>query len=90
MQSKHVKKFLSIIPPVIKSLTMAMFPVDLLVFLLFQLSYSKTLRLLHQTQVVLWSLLALGEVTEWEKSILGFAEKRGRIFYCSIVSVPHR
>eukprot|EP01036_Dinobryon_divergens_P029023 gene29023-38069_t len=80
MQSKHVKRFLSIIPPVIKTVTMAMFPVDLLVFLLFQLSYSKTLRLLHQVQVVLWSLLALGEVTEWEKSILGFAEKRGTLF----------
>ena len=61
-------------------MTMSMFPVDLLVFLLFQLSYSKTLRLLHHMQVVLWSLLALGEVTEWDKSILGFAAKRGTAF----------
>ena len=77
MQSKHVIKFLSIIPPVVKTVCMAMFPGDLLVFLLFQLSYSKTLRLLHRLQILLWSLLAFGDVTEWEQSVFCFAEKRG-------------
>jgi len=77
MSSKHVIRLMAFVPPVVKTLFKSIFPADMLVFVLFQLSYSKTLKLLHKIQSVVCKLLALDRVYEWKDSILGFAEKKG-------------
>ena len=64
------------IPSLLKSFYMAANPGELLVFILFSLTYKRALRWAHKIQVFAWHLLALGIPLEWERSMLGFMQDR--------------
>ena len=64
------------IPPVMRSLFSSVFLGDLLMFAMFQLSYKRSLRWAHKLQIVGWRLLSMGDVLNFNKSILGFLEER--------------
>ena len=80
MSSSYVKHVLGIIPPVVKTILKSIYPEDLFLFVLFHFTYKRILRFSHNVQILLWSFLLLGKPYEFNKSILGFAEKRGGLF----------
>jgi len=67
---------LETIPSLLKSFYTASNPGELIVFILFSLTYKGALRWAHKIQVFTWHLLALGIPLEWEKSMLGFMQDR--------------
>lgn len=69
------------IPPVALNLILSIYPDDLLLVILFCLTYRKILRFGHKMQVWAWKMLKVGQPYEYSKSILGFAEDRGRLLY---------
>lgn len=62
--------------PLFKSFLLASNSGELLVFILFSLTYKRALRWAHKIQVFTWQLLALGIPLEWERSMLGFMQDR--------------
>ena len=81
MNSYPIVKLLSITPPIIKGFMKYIYPGELILLILFQLTFSKVLRFAHKTQGWIWKLLEKGSPVEWNSSILGFIEAR-----CSALS----
>ena len=51
-------------------------PLDLLLFLTFQFSYQRILQYAYSVQILIWKALSFGTPSEWNQSILGFAQQR--------------
>lgn len=81
MNSYPIVKLLSITPPMIKGFMKYIYPGELILLILFQLTFSKVLKFAHKTQGWIWKLLEKGSPVEWNSSILGFIEAR-----CSALS----
>jgi hypothetical protein len=62
------------------ALLKAIYPADLLLFLVFELSYKRFLRFAHSAQSFVWKALSFGTPYEWQKSMLGFVEERCDLF----------
>lgn len=67
------------IPLSIKSILHSLYPFDLFMFFLFQLTYKRVLRILHFGQSFIWKIFALGTPLPFQKSILGFIEERNGV-----------
>jgi hypothetical protein len=82
--SSSLVQFLSsywiLLPSALRQILRAMHPVDMLFLVTYNLFYKKSFRSLHKLQVWAFKVLNLGTPFEYEKSILGFAEKRSRLF----------
>ena len=72
-------KFYQRIPSPMKSFLHALYPFDLFMFFMFQLTYKRVLRILHFGQTFFWKIFALGTPLPFEKSILGFIEERNGV-----------
>jgi small-conductance mechanosensitive channel len=74
---------------VLQGLFSAVYPGDLFLFALFQLTHKGTLKLAHKLQIFAWKLLSMGNVAVFNKSILGFLEERAtllsKVMGCSYV-----
>jgi len=81
MKSYPMVKLMSITPPIIKGFMKYIYPGELLLLVIFQLTFSKVLKFAHKTQGWIWKLLEKGSPVEWNSSILGFIEAR-----CSALS----
>ena len=77
------------VPLVLRSLFSSIYPGDLFLFALFQLSHKRTLRLAHKLQIIVWKVLSMGQVLSFNKSILGFLEERAtllsKVMGCSYI-----
>ena len=77
------------VPLVLRGLFSSIYPGDLFLFALFQLSHKRTLRLAHKLQIVVWKVLSMGQVLTFNKSILGFLEERAallsKVMGCSYI-----
>jgi small-conductance mechanosensitive channel len=77
------------VPLVLRSLFSSVYPGDLFLFALFQLSHKRTFRLAHKLQIIVWKVLSMGQVLSFNKSILGFLEERAtllsKVMGCSYV-----
>lgn len=67
------KKVLQILPAKLVTFLAAIYPLELVLFVVFQLAHRRVLKFAHSSQSIVWQLLALGTPYEWNKSILGFA-----------------
>lgn len=68
-QSKHpwtvmVFAWWKTVPLVVRSLFTSIYPGDLFLFALFQLSHKRTLRLAHKLQIIAWKMLSMGQVSD--------------------------
>ena len=54
-------------------------PADFAFLVLFNISYKRVLRVAHRVQRNMCNLMNLPEPLEYEKSILGFVEKRSKV-----------
>ena len=79
----------SSVPSFVNSLCVSIYPGDLFLFVLFQLSYQFLLRVAYNFQIVAWKLLKMGKPLEWERSILGFLQDRAgllsRLMGCNYI-----
>ena len=77
------------VPLVLRSIFSSVYPGDLFLFALFQLSHKRTLRLAHKLQIIVWRVLSMGQVLTFNKSILGFLEERAtllsKVMGCSYI-----
>ena len=77
------------VPLVVRGLFSSIYPGDLFLFALFQLSHKRTLRLAHKLQIIAWKVLSMGQVLTFNKSILGFLEERAtllsKVMGCSYI-----
>jgi small-conductance mechanosensitive channel len=77
------------VPLVLRSIFASVYPGDLFLFALFQLSHKRTLRLAHKLQIIVWRVLSMGQVLTFNKSILGFLEERAtllsKVMGCSYI-----
>lgn len=93
--SKLIKKnpsppsLIYITPSFMKSLFMSIYPGDLFLFVLFQLSYKFILRATYSIQIISWRLLKMGKPLDWERSVLGFLQDRAgllsRLMGCNYI-----
>jgi len=77
---KVLTSYWVLLPFVLRQILKAMHPADFLFFVVFNLLYKKSFRLAHKLQNWAFKLFNLGTPFEYEKSILGFSEKRSRMF----------
>lgn len=79
-----------LLPSILASVVKSIYPGELFLFILFQLTYKGMLRLAHKLQIIAWKLLHMGTPLEWEKSILGFLTERAallsRLMGCNYVA----
>lgn len=72
-----------------RSIFSSVYPADLFLFAIFQLTHKKSLKVAHKLQILVWRLLSMGQVLPFNKSILGFLEERGgmlsKVMGCSYV-----
>lgn len=83
LASPFVKIFLSywvLVPSVLRQILRAMHPADFACMVLFNLMYRKALRVGHNLQSAVFKLLKRSAPFEYDKSILGFVEKRSSMF----------
>ena len=77
------------VPLVVRGLFSSIYPGDLFLFALFQLSHKRTLRLAHKLQIIACKVLSMGQVLTFNKSILGFLEERAtllsKVMGCSYI-----
>lgn len=66
-------------PQQLRKALSALYPLDLMVFFLFQLTYKRVLRFTHKIQVFVFGMLSLGTPRKYEDSILGFVEQRNGV-----------
>jgi len=81
--SPIVKIFMSywvLIPNVLRQILRAMHPADFLLLIFFNLFYKKSLQLAHNLQSAVYKLLQRPPPFEYDKSILGFVDKRSGMF----------
>ena len=73
-------KYWILLPDIFRQILRAMHPADFLIFVVFNLMYKKSLRFGHRIQTWAFRVLNFGSPFEYDKSILGFVEKRSRRF----------
>ena len=69
-----------LVPPVLRQLLGGMHPADFIFLMFFNLLYKRSLKLAHKAQVWVFKCLQRSPPYEYDKSILGFVEKRSRTF----------
>jgi hypothetical protein len=69
-----------IVPSLLRHILKAMHPADFIFLGLFNLLYKKTLRLAHASQTWAFKVMKRSPPLEYDKSILGFVEKRSHLF----------
>ena len=88
--AKLLPSLLASVPSLLASVVKSIYPGELFLFILFQLTYKGMLRLAHKLQIIAWNLLHMGTPLEWDKSILGFLTDRAallsRLMGCNYVA----
>ena len=72
-------KLYATIPFGMRKVLNSLYPMDLLFFFLFQLTYRKVLRYTHKLQIIIWKMFSLGTPLPFKDSILGFIEERNAV-----------
>lgn len=73
-------KYWVLLPTIVRQIFHAMHPADFIIFVVFNLMYKKLLRFAHGVQTWAFQALNLKGPFEYDKSIVGFVEKRSRLF----------
>jgi small-conductance mechanosensitive channel len=81
VQSALVAKASSVTPALVKTFLTRVYPVELLVLLLFKVSYSPLLKFAHQMQNALWKAANVGEASFWPNSVLAFVHERSHLLW---------
>mmetsp|Transcript_26634 Transcript_26634/g.44514 ORF Transcript_26634/g.44514 Transcript_26634/m.44514 type:complete len:891 (+) Transcript_26634:51-2723(+) len=76
MGSAPMVKLAASTPPLLKGFLKNVYPWDLVMLILFQLTHKKFLKFAHKTQRIAWKWASFGEPQPWDKSILGFVCER--------------
>lgn len=63
----------------VKTVLLSMYPGELFLFVIFQLTYKTMLRFAYRSQAVVWKYLAMGKPLPWEQSIAHFMEGRSSL-----------
>lgn len=77
--SPVVSKLGAVTPPLLKTFLKCIHPGELLLLIVFQLSYSRLLKFAHKMQTMLWKATNFGTPNEWSSSILGFVHERSHL-----------
>ena len=73
-------RYWMIVPKLLRQILLSLNPADFMFLVLFKISYKKILKLAHNVQMNTCKLMNLQEPLEYEKSIIGFIEKRSKLF----------
>lgn len=77
---KILTRYWMIFPKLLRKIMLSLNPADFMLLVIFKISYKKVLKLAHNVQVNTCKLFNLEEPLEYEKSIIGFVEKRSKLF----------